>query len=70
MLEDENHSFKRSGGTRSRKEAPEKAVQLGAHVKCMFINTWSTGNKQEEVEAEAQAQMYNLTGIAETWWNS
>jgi len=36
----------------------------------VFTNTWSTGNKQEELEIKAQSQMYNLTGIAETWWNN
>jgi len=45
-------------------------VQLRACVKHVFTNTWSTGNKQEELEIKAQSQMYNLTGIAETWWNN
>lgn len=38
-------------------------MQLRAHVKRVLINLLSTGNKQEELEIEAQSQACHLTGI-------
>ena len=36
---------------------------------CIFANTHSMGNKQEELEAIVQQADYDLVAIMETWWD-
>ncbi|PKU35905.1 hypothetical protein llap_13795 [Limosa lapponica baueri] len=46
-----------------------KSVPLGAQLKCLYTNTCSVGNKQEEIETHARLQGYDLIGITEMWWD-
>ncbi|GAB0203202.1 hypothetical protein GRJ2_002785800 [Grus japonensis] len=41
---------------------------MEAHLKCFYTNACSMRNKQEELEALAQSQRYDVIGISETWW--
>ncbi|NWW49867.1 TENS3 protein, partial [Pedionomus torquatus] len=40
-----------------------------AWLKCFYINTYSMGNKQEELEDIVQPENYDVAAITETWWN-
>ena len=44
--------------------------RLIAQLKCVYTNTHSKGNKQEELEAIIQQDSYDLVAIAETWWDN
>ncbi|KAM7077755.1 LOW QUALITY PROTEIN: tetratricopeptide repeat protein 33-like [Ciconia maguari] len=48
---------------------PRCAEYTGAHLKCLYTNACSMRNKQEELEALAQSQSYDIIGISETWWD-
>ncbi|GAB0208021.1 mitochondrial enolase superfamily member 1 [Grus japonensis] len=48
--------------------APRGAGYVEAHLKCFYTNARSMRNKQEELEALAQSQCYDVIGISETWW--
>lgn len=43
-------------------------VRLVAYLKCIYSTVFSTGNKQEELEAIVQQEMYDIPAIAETWF--
>jgi len=45
-------------------------VRSTAHLKCVYTNARSMGNKQEELAAIAQQDGYDLVAITETWWDS
>ncbi|GAB0185725.1 hypothetical protein GRJ2_001037800 [Grus japonensis] len=47
-----------------------KSTSSGAQLKCLYANTRSMGNKQEELETCACLQGYDLIGITEMWWDS
>ncbi|GAB0203195.1 hypothetical protein GRJ2_002785100 [Grus japonensis] len=47
-----------------------KSASSGAQLKCLYVNTRSMGNKQEELETCVCLQDYDLIGITETWWDS
>jgi len=38
-------------------------------MKCLYMNTRSTGNKQEELEATMLLESYKLSALTETWWD-
>lgn len=40
------------------------------HLKCMYSNAHSLGNKQEELELCAHPESYDVIGITETWWEN
>jgi len=40
-----------------------------AQMKCLYMNTNSMGNKQEELEATMLLGSYDLTVLIETWWD-
>jgi len=40
-----------------------------AQMKCLYMNTRSTGNKREELEATVLLQNYDLIALTETWWD-
>jgi len=44
-------------------------VKSIAQLKCIYINARCMGNKQEELEAIVQQDIYNLVTITETWWD-
>jgi len=46
-----------------------KSASSGAQLKCLYANTHSMGNKQEELEMCACLQGYDLIGIPEMWWD-
>lgn len=39
------------------------------HLNYFYTNVHSMRNKQEELEALAQPQRCDITGISETWWD-
>lgn len=41
-------------------------VRLVAYLKCIYSTVFSTGNKQEELEAIVQQENYDIIAIAET----
>ena len=45
-------------------------MRQGAHLKCIYTNAHSMGNKQEEPEAIVQQVNYDLVAIMEIWWVS
>ena len=47
---------------------PRGAGYVEAHLKCFYTNARSMRNNQEELEALAQSQCYDIIGISETWW--
>jgi len=49
---------------------PGSGVRLTAQLKCVYTNTRSIGNKQEELEAIVQQDGYDLVAITETWWDN
>ena len=44
-------------------------VSFGARLRCLYTNTRSMGNKQEELEMCAHLQGHDIIGITETWWD-
>lgn len=40
------------------------------HLKCLYTNTCSLGNKQEELELHVWTQNCEIIGIFEKWWDS
>ena len=48
---------------------PELRGKSAAHLKCMYTNARSMGNKQEELEAIVQQESYDIVAITETWWD-
>ena len=46
------------------------AASSGTQLKCLYANTRSKGNKQEELEMCAHLWCYDIIGITETWWDS
>ena len=40
-----------------------------AQLKCIYTNARSMGNKQEELEAIAWQENYDVVNITETWWD-
>jgi len=46
---------------------PGSGLRLTAQLKCVYTNTCSMGNKQEELEAIIQQDSYNLVETTETW---
>jgi len=52
---------------------PKPGVRLTAQLKCVYTNSRSMGNKQEELEAIIQQDGYDgydLVAITETWWDN
>ncbi|KAK4831785.1 hypothetical protein QYF61_019098 [Mycteria americana] len=49
--------------------APRCADYTGALLKCLYTNAHSMRNKQEELEALAWSQNYDIIGISKTWWD-
>ncbi|GAB0180798.1 hypothetical protein GRJ2_000545100 [Grus japonensis] len=47
-----------------------KSASSGAQLKCLYVNAWSMGDKQEELETCVCLQGCDLIGITETWWDS
>jgi len=45
-----------------------KVTRPTAQMKCLYTNTRSMGNKQEELEAIVLLESYDLIAITETWW--
>jgi len=45
-------------------------VRSTAQLQCIYTNARSMGNKQEELEAIAQQDSYDLVAITEMWWDS
>ncbi|KAM9590845.1 uncharacterized protein ACIBXB_005894 [Morphnus guianensis] len=50
-----------------RASPPKKVVGSIAQLKCIYTNTHSMGNKQEE--AIVQLENYDVIAITETWWD-
>ena len=48
----------------------EKAGQLGACCKHLYISTLSLGNKEEMLEVCVHSQISYISEITETWWDS
>ena len=49
--------------------APQCAEYTGTYLKCLYTNACSMRDKQEELEALAHSQSYDIIGISETWWD-
>lgn len=49
--------------------APESPDYLGVYQKCLYTNTHSMRNEQDELEALVLSQSHDITGISETWWD-
>lgn len=47
-----------------------KQVKKRTHVKCLYPNACSLGNKQEELELHVWTQNSEIIGRAEKWWGS
>ena len=47
----------------------QKSVGTSAHLKCMYTNAHSMGNKQEELEAVMKQENSDVVAITETWWD-
>ena len=47
----------------------KKVLGTSAHLKCMYTNAHSMGNKQEELEAMMKQENYDVMAITETWWD-
>lgn len=47
---------------------PESEVKSATQLKCMYTNTFSMGNKQEELEAMVLQESYDFFAITEMWW--
>ncbi|GAB0210376.1 hypothetical protein GRJ2_003503400 [Grus japonensis] len=50
--------------------ASQDVNQKTNHLKCMYTNAHSLGNKQEELELHVQSENYHIIGITETWWDN
>jgi len=48
---------------------PGLGVRSTAQLNCIYSNTHSMGNKQEELEAIVQQDSHDLVAIPETWWD-
>lgn len=48
---------------------PGSMESSGAYLKCLFTNTSSMRNKQNELEVLISSQSYYTIGLNETWWN-
>jgi len=48
---------------------PVSGVRLTVHLKCIYTNAHSMGNKEEELEAVTQQDSYDLIAITATWWD-
>ena len=55
------------------REGPRTVLKLGvrqmSHLKCIYTNARSMGNKQEELEVIVWQANYDLAAITETWWD-
>ena len=49
--------------------APGSMEGSGVYLKCLYANTCSMRNKQDELEELVSSQSYDVIGISETWWN-
>ena len=49
--------------------APGSTEGSRAYLKCLYTNTRSMRNKQDELEALVSSQNYDIIGITKTWWN-
>lgn len=49
-------------------QSPQDAGYVRAHLKCFYANVRSIKNQQEELEALALFQSYNIISITKTWW--
>ena len=47
----------------------KQVLGTSAHLKCIYTNAHSMGNKQEELEAMMQQENYDVMAITETWWD-
>ena len=45
------------------------ATEKEAKLRCLYTNTCSMGNKQEELEAIVWSESYDTVIITETCWN-
>ena len=52
-----------------REGSSDKAMRPIAKLKCLYTNSRSMGNKQDELETMAQLRKYDLIAIIETWWD-
>ena len=43
--------------------------KTSAHLKCVYTNAHSMGNKQEELEAMMKQENYDVVAVTETWWD-
>ena len=41
-----------------------------AHLKCIYTNASSMGNKQKELKAIVQLENCDIVAIMETWWDN
>ncbi|PKU43996.1 rna-directed dna polymerase from mobile element jockey-like [Limosa lapponica baueri] len=41
----------------------------GTYLKCLYTNTCSMRNKQDELDALVSSQSYDIIDVSETWWN-
>jgi len=57
------------GHGRSSCTPPGKPTCWSSSLKCLYTNTHSMGNKQEELEICVQSQSHDLIAITETWWD-
>jgi len=48
---------------------PRLGVRSIAQLKCIYSNSRSIGNKQEELETIVQQDSYDLVTLTETWWD-
>ncbi|KAK4830603.1 hypothetical protein QYF61_012029 [Mycteria americana] len=46
-----------------------KETRTTAHLKCLYTNARSMGNKKEELEAIVYQENYDMVAITETWWD-
>lgn len=44
-------------------------VKSAAHMKCIYTNAGSMGNKQEQLEVMVQQESYGMITITKTWWD-
>ncbi|PKU29035.1 mitochondrial fission process protein 1 [Limosa lapponica baueri] len=49
--------------------SPKKVAQPTAQLKCLYTNTRSMGNKQDELETTMLLESYDIVAITETWWD-
>ena len=47
----------------------QKVAGSVAQLKCIYTNTCSKSNEQEELEAIVQQENYDIVAITETWWD-